>query len=94
MTLLHALRSTVLSVAAVFQRPALLLQADDLLAREAVQLLVQLAHRQRYELVVVEQVAAHRVVIMHSARLIMMMTAAARSRSEADHQSRPAHLRS
>ena len=58
--LLHALAAAVLRVAPVLERPPLLLEAHHLLTRESVQLLVEFAHRQRDELVVVEQVDARR----------------------------------
>ena len=80
--LLHPFGAAVLRVAAVFQSATLLLQSDDLLAREAVQLLVQLANRERDELVVVEQVVAHLVVA----------PVAARAGTEAHHHA-GAHLR-
>lgn len=41
--LLHAFGTAVLGVAAVLERPPLLLQPDDLFAREAVELLVEFA---------------------------------------------------
>uniref|UniRef100_A0A182J7L2 Uncharacterized protein n=1 Tax=Anopheles atroparvus TaxID=41427 RepID=A0A182J7L2_ANOAO len=54
--LLEPLRAAVLRVAAVLERAPLLLQPHDLVAGAAVQALVQLAHRQRHQQVVVDQV--------------------------------------
>ena len=58
--LLHALAPAILRVAAVLERAPLLLEAHHLLAREPVEFLVELAHRQRDELVVVQEVHAAR----------------------------------
>lgn len=58
MTLLHALGTAILGVAAVLQRPPFLFEPDDLLAWKAVQLLVEFTDRERDECVVVEQVVA------------------------------------
>ena len=68
--LLHPLGAAVLRVAAVLERPPLLLQPDHFLAGASVELLVQLADRQRNELLIVQQVvapaaAAHRLLAVH-----------------------------
>ncbi len=56
MTLLHSLGAAVLGVAAVLQRPPLLLEPDHLLTGEAVELLVEFTDREGDERVVVQQV--------------------------------------
>ncbi|KAJ8876796.1 hypothetical protein PR048_021243 [Dryococelus australis] len=61
--LLQPLGAAVLRVAAVLERAPLLLQPHHLLAREPVQLLVELAHRQRHERVVVEDVVDGAAVV-------------------------------
>lgn len=55
-SLLESFAATVLCVAAIFQRTSLLLQSYDFLARTTVQSLVQLAHSQRHQQIVVNQV--------------------------------------
>ena len=94
--LLHALGAAVLGVAPILQSPPLLLEPDDLFAREAVEFLVEFADRERNELVVVQQVVTPSVMVVVVVMMMSVMSASSRIGAQADCHSdaaaRAAHL--